>query len=65
VREWVNVVYKISGRGIPVFACVNNNYAGYAPATIEMFPQLFEQQAKLGAAHEGAAQGTTLDKLLP
>lgn len=44
LREWVNVVYKITGRGIPVFAYANNHYAGYAPATVELFRKLWEKK---------------------
>lgn len=44
LREWVNVVYKITGRGVPVFAYANNHYAGYAPATVELFRKLWEKK---------------------
>ena len=44
LREWVNVVYKVTGRGIPVFAYANNHYAGYAPATVELFRKLWEKK---------------------
>ncbi|HEV2386940.1 MAG TPA: DUF72 domain-containing protein [Candidatus Acidoferrales bacterium] len=43
LREWTSVVYKINGRGVPVFAYANNHYAGHAPATLRLFQQLFEQ----------------------
>jgi uncharacterized protein YecE (DUF72 family) len=46
LREWVNVVYKIDGQGIPVFAFANNHYAGHAPATVELFRELWKQQTK-------------------
>jgi uncharacterized protein YecE (DUF72 family) len=52
LREWVNVVYKISGQGIPVFAYANNHYAGYAPATVELFRSLWKQQTNSSAAHQ-------------
>lgn len=44
LSEWINVVYKITGRGIPVFAYANNHYAGYAPATVELFHKLWEKR---------------------
>ncbi len=47
--EWVNVVYKINGQGVPVFAYANNHYAGHAPATVALFRELWEKQAKSGA----------------
>jgi uncharacterized protein YecE (DUF72 family) len=43
LREWVNVVYKFTGRGIVVFAYANNHYAGHAPATIRLFGKLLAQ----------------------
>lgn len=42
LREWSNVVYKISSRGVPVFAYANNHYAGYGPGTVEMFRKLMQ-----------------------
>lgn len=43
LREWVNVVYKFTGRGVPVFAYANNHYAGHGPATVRLFQQLMAQ----------------------
>jgi len=43
LREWVNVVYKFTGRGIVVFAYANNHYAGHAPATIRLFEELLAE----------------------
>jgi uncharacterized protein YecE (DUF72 family) len=42
--EWVNVCYKITGRGVPVFAFANNHYAGHAPATVKLFQELWEKK---------------------
>jgi len=44
LTEWVNVCYKISGRGIPIFAYANNHYAGHAPATVRQFWELWEEK---------------------
>jgi uncharacterized protein YecE (DUF72 family) len=44
LREWVSVVFKISGRGIPVFAYANNHYAGHAPATVRQFEELWKER---------------------
>ena len=41
LREWANVCWKISGRGIPIFAYANNHYAGHAPATVRLFEELW------------------------
>ncbi len=43
LTEWANVCWKISGRGVPIFAYANNHYAGNAPATIRLFEQIWEQ----------------------
>jgi uncharacterized protein YecE (DUF72 family) len=44
LTEWANVCWKISGRGVPVFAYANNHYAGHAPATIRLFEQIWNEQ---------------------
>lgn len=49
LREWANVVYKISGRGVPVFAYANNHYAGHAPATVRLFERLLEEASRNSA----------------
>jgi uncharacterized protein YecE (DUF72 family) len=46
LTEWANVCWKISGRGVPVFAYANNHYAGHAPATIRLFQQIWEKQGR-------------------
>ncbi|MGH9776169.1 MAG: DUF72 domain-containing protein [Candidatus Acidiferrales bacterium] len=46
LREWANVVYKFTGRGIPVFAYANNHYAGYAPATVALFRELLQKSGR-------------------
>jgi uncharacterized protein YecE (DUF72 family) len=45
LREWVNVCYKISGRGVPIFAYANNHYAGNGPATVRLFQELRKARA--------------------
>lgn len=50
LREWVNVVYKINGQGVPVFGYANNQYAGHAPATVELFRELWKQRTNVGLA---------------
>jgi len=44
LTEWANVVYKISARGVPVFAYANNHFAGHAPATLRLFQQIWDSQ---------------------
>ena len=45
LTEWANICWKISGRGVPVFAYANNHYAGNAPATVRLFEKLLEKVA--------------------
>jgi uncharacterized protein YecE (DUF72 family) len=40
LREWFTVVYKLTTRGVPVFAYANNHYAGHAPATVRFFQEM-------------------------
>jgi uncharacterized protein YecE (DUF72 family) len=42
--EWVEVCNKIAGRGVPIFACANNHYAGNGPATARQFEALRKAQ---------------------
>lgn len=44
LEEWANICWKISGRGIPVFAYANNHYAGHAPATVHLFEELLQKK---------------------
>jgi uncharacterized protein YecE (DUF72 family) len=37
LQSWVEVCEKIQRRGITTYAYANNHYAGFAPATIELF----------------------------
>jgi uncharacterized protein YecE (DUF72 family) len=43
LTEWANVCWKITGRGVPIFAYANNHYAGNAPATIRLFEKLWAE----------------------
>lgn len=49
LREWANVCWKISGRGVPIFAYANNHYAGHAPETVRLFLELWATQRGPGA----------------
>jgi len=46
LTEWANVCWKISGRGVPIFAYANNHYAGHAPATVRMFLELWKKEGR-------------------
>jgi uncharacterized protein YecE (DUF72 family) len=39
--EWADVLHKLK---IPIYAYANNHYAGYSPATVEMFRNLWRKQ---------------------
>jgi hypothetical protein len=39
--EWVYACDKFSGRGVPIFVYANNHYAGYGPATVRPFQELW------------------------
>jgi len=47
--EWVEVCRRIAKRKIQILAFANNHYAGHAPATIEMFRQLWGAKAATAA----------------
>ena len=47
--EWVEVCRRIAKRKIQILAFANNHYAGHAPATIEMFRQLWGATATTAA----------------
>ena len=46
LTEWANVCWKISGRGVPIFAYANNHYAGHAPATVRLFQERWKREGK-------------------
>jgi uncharacterized protein YecE (DUF72 family) len=42
LSEWAEILGKARKRKIQIFAYANNHYAGYGPATVEMFRGLFQ-----------------------
>jgi uncharacterized protein YecE (DUF72 family) len=40
LTTWVDVCQKIQKRGVTIFVYANNHYAGFAPATIDLFRKL-------------------------
>jgi uncharacterized protein YecE (DUF72 family) len=42
ISAWVDVCYETVRRGVAVFGYANNHYAGYAPATIRQFRDLWD-----------------------
>src|ERR1035437_540302 len=46
LAEWVEVLKTVHKRKIQILAFANNHYAGYGPATVEMFQDLWRRQMK-------------------
>src|SRR5712691_5381774 len=46
LAEWVEVLKTVHKRKIQIDAWANNHYAGYGPATVEMFLDLWRRQVK-------------------
>jgi len=46
LSRWVDYRYQTTRRGIKVYAYANNHYAGFAPATVVLFLELWEKQQK-------------------
>jgi uncharacterized protein YecE (DUF72 family) len=44
LSRWVDYCYQTTRRGIKVYAYANNHYAGFAPATVALFLDLWEKQ---------------------
>jgi uncharacterized protein YecE (DUF72 family) len=58
LSEWVGVLEKVCERKVPTYAYANNHYAGYSPATVEMFRNLWGRQTpEVGKTHRAAEQG--------
>jgi uncharacterized protein YecE (DUF72 family) len=44
LQSWVTVCEKIQKRGIPQYIYANNHYAGFSPATVELFRSLCKEK---------------------
>ena len=44
LARWVDYCYQTTRRGIKVYAYANNHYAGFAPATVALFWELWEKR---------------------
>jgi uncharacterized protein YecE (DUF72 family) len=42
--EWAEILGKVFKRRVQIYAYANNHYAGYGPATVEMFRSLWRRQ---------------------
>jgi uncharacterized protein YecE (DUF72 family) len=58
LSEWAEILGKVHKRKIQIYAYANNHYAGYAPATVEMFQELWRRAVKEnGKSKRAAPQG--------
>ncbi len=46
LAEWVEVLKTVHKRKIQILAFANNHFAGFGPATVEMFQELWRRQVK-------------------
>jgi uncharacterized protein YecE (DUF72 family) len=44
MRNWVEVCYRIQKRGVTIFAYANNHYSGFAPGTLKMFLNFWNEK---------------------
>lgn len=56
LKEWAGILGRLN---IPIYVYANNHYAGYGPATVEMFRDLWRKQVapEIGKSHRAAEQG--------
>ena len=46
LSEWTEILGKVHKRKIQIYAYANNHYAGYSPATVEMFQELWRRHVR-------------------
>jgi uncharacterized protein YecE (DUF72 family) len=55
LQEWANVLGKLK---IPIYVYANNHYAGYSPATVELFRSVWRKEpGEVKTRHRVAEQG--------
>jgi len=47
LSDWDAILRKVYERNIPIYAYANNHYAGYSPATVQMFRDLWRKHAEV------------------
>ena len=62
MAEWVEVLKTVHKRKIQILAFANNHYAGFGPATVEMFQDLWRRQVATEIGTERAAEQGQLFK---
>jgi uncharacterized protein YecE (DUF72 family) len=56
LSDWANILEKVHQRKIPIYAYANNHYAGYGPATVEMFRNLWRKHTPETKSHRAGEQ---------
>ncbi len=46
LSEWAEILGKVHRRKIQIYAYANNHFAGFGPANVEMFQDLWRRQVK-------------------
>jgi hypothetical protein len=41
LAEWADLLAKVAKRGVLIYGYANNHYAGHAPATVELFREMW------------------------
>jgi len=59
LSEWAEILGKVHKRKIQIFAYANNHFAGFGPATVEMFQELWRRQVatEIAEPHLATEQG--------
>jgi len=62
LSEWVDVLGKVYQRKVQIYTYANNHYAGFSPATVEMFGNLWRKQVgpvapEISVAYRAPEQG--------
>jgi uncharacterized protein YecE (DUF72 family) len=59
LSEWTDVLGKVYGHKVQIYSYANNHYAGFGPATVEMFRDLWRKQVapEVTETHQPAEQG--------
>jgi hypothetical protein len=47
LSEWVEILRKVHKRKIQIFAYANNHYAGHAPATVDLFRDVWRSRERV------------------
>ena len=61
LSKWAEILGKVHKRKIQIYAYANNHYAGFGPATVEMFRELWRRQVREEMTRaESSEKGMTL-----